>query len=77
MDADLARLTRDASLRRRTFLGRLAIGLGSFLTAAVGLPVIGAVFSSAVRRDEPIWVDLGRLSEFATGQPRMVTFGVS
>jgi Rieske Fe-S protein len=67
----------DAAIKRRTLLSRLAIGLGSFLAAAIGLPIGGAVFAAAFRREEPSWVDLGRLSEFPTGQPRMVTFGTT
>ncbi len=40
------------------------------------MPLIGAVIAPALRRDEPLWVPVGSPSDFAVGQPRMITFGV-
>ncbi len=72
MTADSASPTAD----RRAFLKRLALALGGFLGAALGVPVVGAAVAPAVRRDEAPWVNLGRVVDFAVGIPRIVTVGI-
>ncbi|HZT09223.1 MAG TPA: Rieske (2Fe-2S) protein [Chloroflexota bacterium] len=61
---------------RRALLARVGAGLGAFLAAALGVPVIGAIVSPAGRRDESPWISLGQVADFAVGQPRMVQFGI-
>jgi Rieske Fe-S protein len=62
---------------RRAFFERLAAALGAFLAVGLGVPLVGAAVGPALRRDEPTWVPLGASSDFAVGQPRMVTFGIT
>ncbi|MBM2810568.1 MAG: menaquinol-cytochrome c reductase iron-sulfur subunit [Chloroflexi bacterium] len=64
-------------ITRRALLSRVAVALGAFLSAALGIPVIGAAISPAGRREEAPWITLGPLSGFAIGEPRMVQFGIS
>jgi Rieske Fe-S protein len=66
-----------ADLTRRAFLSRVAVALGGFLCAALGIPVVGAAVSPAGRREEAPWLTLGPLSGFTVGLPRMVQFGLS
>jgi nitrite reductase/ring-hydroxylating ferredoxin subunit len=55
----------------------LAAALAAFLGAAAGIPLVGAALAPGMRRDEPQWVAVGALTDFAVGQPKMVTFGVA
>jgi Rieske Fe-S protein len=61
---------------RRALLSRVAATLGSFLAAALGVPLVGAVVSPATRRDESPWVALGSSGDFVVGRPRLVQFGI-
>lgn len=63
-------------VNRRRFLSSLAATLAAFLGAAAGVPLVGAVVAPGLRRDEPRWVPLGAVSDFAVGQPRMISFGI-
>ena len=68
--------TAELGPSRRTFLKLLAATLAAFLTAAAGVPIVGAVVAPGLRRDEARWVPVGAISDFAIGQPRMVSFTV-
>ncbi|HEY3115840.1 MAG TPA: hypothetical protein VGK54_03785, partial [Chloroflexota bacterium] len=67
----------DQNLGRRAFLSRLAGGLGAFLTAAIGVPLVGAIVAPGLRRDQAQWVPVGSTAEFVPGEPRLVTFSVA
>ena len=67
----------DTGLGRRAFLTRLAAALGAFLSAAVGVPLVGAVVAPGLRRDQSQKVVLGAVGEFAPGQPRLVTVSIT
>ena len=62
---------------RRAFLSRTAGMLGTFLAAALGVTLVGAVVAPATRRETAQWVKLGAVSDFKPGEPRMVTFGAN
>jgi Rieske Fe-S protein len=66
-----------ARATRRGLLSRLAAMLGMLLAGAVGVPLVGALVGPAVRREDARWMALGAASDFAVGQPRMITFGVT
>jgi Rieske Fe-S protein len=66
-----------AHVTRRTLLARLGAVLGMLLAGALGVPLVGAAIGPAVRREESRWMPLGPASDYAIGQPRMVTFGVT
>lgn len=58
--------------RRRTLFRWATWMLGALASAAVGLPFVGYVIGW--RRTPKVWVDLGGVGDFATGETRMVTF---
>ncbi len=65
------------ALDRRQFLGRLTATLGAALSAAIGVPLIGAAVGPALHRDSAPEVALGSPDSFVPGVPRMVSFGVT
>ncbi len=67
----------EAESSRRAFLQRLAAALGAFMAAAAGVPIAGALISPALRGEAAQWVPLGQASDFAVGQPRLVSFGLT
>jgi len=77
MNEDSAATDGRSEITRRTLLSRVAVALGSFMTAALGIPLVGAVISPAARREEPPWVSLGTMAGFTAGQPRLVQFGIA
>ena len=68
---------KSPEIRRRGFLKRLAAALGAFLATAVGIPLVGAAVSPGARRDEPHWITVGAVADFAQSAPRLVTFGIT
>ncbi len=60
---------------RRAFLDYSIRAMGAFITAAVGLPVIGFLISPVLtqaKKEE--WVSLGPVGDFKPGPPRSVEF---
>ncbi len=63
--------------RRRRLLGWLIGGISAFVTAAVGIPVVGALAGSAFGRRPETAVRLGKLADFPLGQPKLAQFALS
>ncbi len=49
---------------RRDFLLKLGIGLNVAAGAMVGIPVVGYVFSTFIKKPELQWIDLGKVSSY-------------
>ncbi len=49
---------------RRDFLLKLGVGLNVAAGAMVGIPVVGYVFSSFIKKPELHWIDLGKINSF-------------
>ena len=60
---------------RRKMLFRLGIALDIVAGALVAVPLVGFVFSSAVKRKDPrTWIALGPVENFPENQTRMATY---
>jgi Rieske Fe-S protein len=57
---------------RRTFFRWLTYGLGAVAGAALGIPFVGYLLG--VRKAPAIWHPLGRVTDFAQDQTRLLTF---
>ena len=66
---------RGKEVSRRTFLDYGVRAVGTFITAVIGLPLIGYLVSPAVARaKKEEWVQLGAVGEFKVGKPVPVKF---
>lgn len=62
------------TLSRRSFLDYSIRSIGAFITAVVTVPIIGYVVSPALAKKETPWVQIGPVTEFTAGQPKLVEF---
>lgn len=62
------------AVSRRSFLDYGIRALGTFVTAAVAVPVIGYVISPAFSKKASHWVQLGKVSDFRLEEPKLVEF---
>jgi Rieske Fe-S protein len=65
-----------AAHTRRAFLFKLAIGLNAVVGAVLAVPLLGYLLGPAMKKDstEGSWVSLGPVSDFPTGETRLVDF---
>jgi len=65
-----------AAHTRRAFLFKLAIGLNAVVGAVLAVPLLGYLLGPAMKKDskEGSWVSLGPMSDFPTGETRLVDF---
>jgi menaquinol-cytochrome c reductase iron-sulfur subunit len=61
-------------LTRRTLLSVVSIAAGGLASALVGLPLIGFLLAPLVRKQPPVWREVGKLDSFPVGQTQKVTF---
>ena len=61
-------------LTRRNLLIAVSIAAGGLASAVVGIPLIGFLLAPLVRKQPPVWRDVGALSKFEVGQTQKVTF---
>lgn len=64
----------EKAMTRRSFLDYGIRAIGAFISAAVAVPVIGYVISPAFAKKEFQWVQLGQVSDFQAGEPKLVEF---
>ena len=59
---------------RRDFLLKVGIGLNVAAGAMVGVPVVGYVFSSFIKKAELQWIDLGAVGSFPEEETRLAKY---
>ena len=65
----------DWNATRRDWMFQAGMGLNILAGALLTLPLIGFVFSSAIKRKDPrTWIPLGKLEHFPEKQTRMATY---
>lgn len=55
-------------MNRRTFLSRLALGLGGLTAAIAGIPVLGFILAPLRERQPESWYSVGRADAFSVGE---------
>jgi len=66
------------AVSRRRFLGWLIGGISGFIGAAVGIPYVGALLSSAAGPKAAMTtIRLGKLTDFPEGQPTLAQFTIT
>ncbi len=76
MAADLHRIQQEGGKtnRRKMFLG-LGAALNAIAGTLLAVPLIGYLFSSALRQKDPRdWISLGSMDSFPDGKTRMATY---
>ncbi len=61
-------------MSRRTLLMMVSIAAGGLASAIVGLPIVGFLLAPLIRKQPPVWRDVGPLSKFEVGHTQKVTF---
>ncbi len=61
-------------VNRRKFLTRISIALGAFAAALVGVPVVGALLSPFIQKNQEVWRSVGPELQFKVGTTVSVTF---
>ena len=59
---------------RRSFLTRIIVGVGAFVTTVLAVPFITAMVDPPLRRKQRVWRPVGRVDDFKTGETTLVTF---
>jgi len=70
-------MSNETMLSRRGFLAKVGILFNGLVAAALGVPIVGYIFSSITRgrADSYLsWVSLGRVRDFPEGETRLATF---
>lgn len=60
----------EGTITRRTFLSYVNVAIGGFITALLGIPLIGSAVLPALRRGEQNLVSAGAASSFNVGEPK-------
>jgi menaquinol-cytochrome c reductase iron-sulfur subunit len=60
----------EREVTRRTFLSYVNVAIGGFITALLGIPLIGAAVIPALRRGQENLVSAGPVSAFNIGEPK-------
>lgn len=60
--------------QRRSFLTKLILSIGGFISAVLAFPLVTAMLDPVTRKKREVWRAVGRLDEFEVGETRMVTF---
>ena len=63
-------------LSRRQFSKWLVGGIGAFMASAVGIPIVGTIFSAALGKREATEITLGKLADYPVGEPTVAQFTV-
>lgn len=59
---------------RRSFLTKIVLGIGSFMGLVMAFPLVTAMFDPVTRKTGEKWRKVGDISEFKTGETKLVTF---
>jgi Rieske Fe-S protein len=62
------------SSTRRDFLLKLGVVLNTVAALMIGLPIIGFIFSTLIKRTPRVWVSLGPTSQFPEGATRLKSY---
>ncbi len=62
---------------RRTFLSWVIVGIGGFITAAVGIPLVGSLVLPALRENKSSEASAGPVTNFPIGEPKAATVTVT
>jgi len=60
----------DQNVTRRNFMVRAIIGIGTFISAAVAVPLAGFGILPVLRKKEPGWSDAGTSTDLAVNEPQ-------
>jgi menaquinol-cytochrome c reductase iron-sulfur subunit len=66
--------TRADTPSRRDFLLKVGIGVNAIAAAMVGIPIVGFVLSSLIKKTPEVWISLGPINQFPENSARMVAF---
>ncbi len=66
-------LSTPVGSRRRFFAWVTALAT-SLIGAGLAVPLLGYVIGPALRRREPVWVDVGRVDDLAVGKPAQLDY---
>ncbi len=61
-------------ISRRTLLMVVSVAAGGLISAVVGLPIVGFLLAPLIRKQPPVWRDVGPLSNFEVGHTQKVIF---
>lgn len=59
---------------RRSFLTKVVLGIGSFMGLVMAFPLVTAMLDPVTRNTGKKWRNVGDVSEFKTGETKLVTF---
>jgi menaquinol-cytochrome c reductase iron-sulfur subunit len=59
---------------RRDFLLKVGIAINAIAAAMIGIPVVGFILSSVIKRPDLSWISLGPIDQFPENSTRMAAF---
>ncbi len=75
--AEEQKATAEEQVGRRTFLTYVIAAVSAFITAVVGIPLVGSLILPALRQREANWVPVGPATDFPVGEPKAATVTVT
>ncbi len=67
----------EREISRRTFFSYVNVAIGGFITALLGVPLIGAAILPALKKTKAQEVSAGPITDFQIEQPKDVTLNVT
>lgn len=68
---------REQVVTRRTFLSYVNVAIGGFITALLGVPLIGSAIVPALTKSQGNQVNAGPISGFPVGEPKAVNVTIT
>lgn len=65
--------TAEKQVDRRTFFNYVIAAGGAFITAVLGIPLVGSLILPTLRQRQANWVAAGAVEDFPLGQPKTAT----
>lgn len=59
---------------RRSFLTKVVLGIGTFMGVVMAFPLVTSMLDPVTRKTGKEWRKVGDISEFKTGETKLVTF---
>jgi menaquinol-cytochrome c reductase iron-sulfur subunit len=69
--------TAEKQVDRRTFMNWVIAGIGAFITAAVGIPLVGAAIMPALKKSRSNEVSAGPVTNFPLGEPKSASVTIT